>query len=373
MRDLTALNQQLRNDRLCQLGRKERPSIEPPPLGRCALRISFSAVAVLIAVGAAPTPAAAQTTNSASASQISERVGAIEGTLRSRQGTVLGLMGYNVVPDGSANALQISRSNIGGGDGEADTTLTLSQFGFGFTWSESFPLFTEIYAGYARYDPRALLGGEETRRTPLRWNNFTSTIGVGYDIPIANNLWLRPIVNASIGYAASDAGLFGGLINLRRDVDISALTDQHLNAWGFGGSLVLAYYDYRPERDIETELRYTSIRLETFGDTLPAGRGSADATALGLWARYRWPTGREVFGRPLRWVVDGTATTYLGDQRDATGFAWSAKIGGGIEFDTGRWELGLAGINLTRVRFIGRYFFADDNVSGYSFGIGMSF
>jgi hypothetical protein len=31
------------------------------------------------------------------------------------------------------------------------------------------------------------------------------------------------------------------------------------------------------------------------------------------------------------------------------------------------------GINLNRVRLIGRYFFADDNITGYSFGIGMSF
>ena len=339
-------------------------------------RVAVCVAALLTAIvaSAAQAPAAAQSSAPPSAEQIADRIRTIGALARSRQGTVLGLMGYNVVPDGSANSLQINRSNIGGGgDGEADTTLTLSQFGFGFTWSESFPLFTEIYMGYARYDPRALIGGDEARRTPLRWNNFTATIGVGYDIPLAENLWLRPIVNASIGYAASDAGLFGGLINVRRDVDISALTDQHLNAKGFGGSLVLAYYDYRPERDIETELRYTSIRLETFGDTLPAGRGSADASALGLWARYRWPTGREVFGRPLRWVIDGNATTYLGDQRDAVGFAWSAKIGGGIEFDTGRWELGVAGINLTRVRLIGRYFFADDNVSGYSVGIGMSF
>jgi hypothetical protein len=345
--------------------------------GRFTLRVAISAATLLMAIaaGSAQAPASAQPTAPPSADQIADRIRTIGSALRSRQGSVLGLMGYNVVPDGSANSLQINRSSIGGGgsDGEADTTLTLSQFGFGFTWSESLPLYTEFYMGYARYDPRALFTGTGARRGPLRWNNFTATIGVGYDIPIAENLWLRPIVNASIGYAASDAALFGGLINVRRDVDISALTDQHLNAKGFGGSLVLAYYDYRPERDIETELRYTAIRLETFGDTLPAGRGSADASALGLWARYRWPTGREVFGRPLRWVIDGTATTYLGDQRDAIGFAWSAKIGGGIEFDTGRWELGLAGINLTRVRLIGRYFFGDDNVSGYSFGIGMSF
>ncbi|PWS36413.1 hypothetical protein DFH01_14735 [Falsiroseomonas bella] len=306
--------------------------------------------------------------------ELAGRLEALRSSLRARPGGVLGLMGYSMVPDGSANAVQVDRSTVSGGsDDGADTTLTLSQFGFGFTWSEAFPLFTEIYGGYARYDPRAVFSGTGTRRTPLRWNNFTTTVGIGYDIRIAENLWLRPIVNFAGGYAAGDASLFAQFIKYRTDLDIAALTDRHVNVWGVGGALMLAYYDYRPERDIDVELRYTQLRLETFGDTLPAATGSSTAETIGLWARYRWPTGREVFGRPLRWVLDGSATSYLGDQREAIGFAWSAKFGGGIEFDTGRWELGAMGINLNRVRLIGRYFIGDDNITGYSIGIGMSF
>jgi len=40
----------------------------------------------------------------------------------------------------------------------------------------------------------------------------------------------------------------------------------------------------------------------------------------------------EAFGRPLRWVIDGSSSLYLSDQRAALGFAWSAKLGGGIDF-----------------------------------------
>jgi hypothetical protein len=49
------------------------------------------------------------------------------------------------------------------------------------------------------------------------------------------------------------------------------------------------------------------------------------------------------------------------------------QVGGGIEFDIGRYEVGALRINLSRVRLIGRYFFGDKNVTGYSFGIGISF
>jgi hypothetical protein len=145
-------------------------------------------------------------------------------------------------PDGPANAVQINRGSVSSGEGAP--TLQLSQFGFGFTVSESLPVFLEWYLGTARYDPRAYItGGAEERRLPLRWNNVAATLGVGYDIRLAENLWLRPILNGSLGYAASDASLFGSFIDHRTGTDVSALTNQHMNVYGLGGSLVLAYYD----------------------------------------------------------------------------------------------------------------------------------
>jgi len=292
--------------------------------------------------------------------------------VRQRAGGYLGLMGYNVSPDGSANALSVNRTTVSGSGSSPE--LYLSQVGFGFTVSESLPLYMEIYGGYARYDPRAVFsGGQESRRVPFRWNNLTSTIGLGYDIRLSEYWWLRPILNGAMGYAAPDSTLFAAFIERRRDVDLSAFTNRHANVTGIGASLTLAYYDYRPARDIDFELRYTQIFLQTFGDTATYARGSSTAQTLSAWGRYRWPTGWEAFGRPIRWVVDGNVSWYIGDQRDAVGFGWALKVGGGIEFDIGRYEVGALGINLSRVRLIGRYFLGDHNITGTSFGIGMSF
>jgi hypothetical protein len=324
----------------------------------------------------APQPASAQTLEDILrdplTTQVNERLSALRAQQQSRRGGILGLFGYNAIPDGSTNSLQINRSQFS--SSAVSPTLQLGQLGFGFTVSEAFPLFLESYIGYARYDPRAYFsGGDETRRLPLRWNNVIGTVGVGYDIRLAEYLWLRPIINGSLGYAASDASIFGAFINWRRDRDISFLTDKHMNVYGLGGALMLAYYDYTPARNIDVELRYSEMRLQTFGDTPEGIRGSSTARTLGIWARYRWPTGLEAFGRPLRWVLDGSGSTYLGDQREALGFGWSVKVGGGIEFDVGRHEIGAAGINLSRVRLIARYFYGDGGITGTSFGIGMSF
>lgn len=293
--------------------------------------------------------------------------------LQPRRGGLLGLMGYNMTPDGSANAITVNRGSANPGRGEAAPTLTLGQFGFGFTLSESFPLFLESYIGYARYDPRTLFTGSGARQLPLRWNNVAATFGLGWDVHLTDYLILRPILNGAAGYSAADAAVFASFVKHRTGVELSTLTDLHANVAGYGGSLMLAYYDHRPARDIDVELRYTQLRMETFGDTFQAARSSATAKTLGLWARYRWPTGWELFGRPIRWVVDGSATSYLGDQREALGFTWALKLGGGIEFDVGRYEVGLAGINVSRVRLIGRYLLGDRGVTGASFGLGISF
>ncbi|MEO3474173.1 hypothetical protein AAFN86_20055 [Roseomonas sp. CAU 1739] len=327
----------------------------------------------LIAVAAMPglSPIAAAQTGEERIESILGRIDDIQQQLGARGSGVLGLMGYNMTPDGSANSLQISRGNAATELGSS--VLTLSQLGAGFTVAESFPLWLEGYLGTARYDPRAVFTNLPPRQTPLRWNNVAATIGVGYDVRIGEYLWLRPILNLSGGFAASDAALFGSFVNYRTDRDVSALTDKHVNVWGIGGSLMLAYYDHRPARDIDVELRYTQIYLQTFGDTIQAARGTSMAKTLGLWARYRWPTGWEAFGRPVRWVLDGSFTSYLGDQEDTLGFSWAAKLGGGIEIDVGRYEVGAAGLNISRIRLVARYFIGDNNVTGTSVGIGISF
>jgi hypothetical protein len=293
------------------------------------------------------------------------------GTFRSGR-AVLGLMGYNLTPDFSTNAVEV-RQGSGASGGRGGTRLQLGQTGVGFTLGESVPIYLEGYLGWARYDPLAVLTAGE-RQTPLvRWNNIAATAGVGYDVRLSDTLALRPILHGGLAYAASDLRLLGWLLEEWLGIESSFLADRQAFVHALGGSLSLAYSDWRPEREIDIEVRYTRLRLETFGGTFAPVRGALTAEAIGLWGRTRWPTGLEAFGRPLRWVVDGSASFYLGEQRDALGFSWSVKVGGGIELDVGRQEVGLLGFSATRVRLVARYFLADRGVTGTSIGIGISF
>lgn len=281
----------------------------------------------------------------------------------------LEVLSYSVVPDGTISALQINRS-AGVDD---DFGVTIGQIGAGFTWSDSFPLYLEGYLGYARYDPRFVFkDSEELQRLPTKWSQVSSTVGVGYDVPIARNLVLRPIANASLGRVTTDATLAENLAPFRRSQDVTYLEHGELNAWGLGGSLMLVYKDHLPEREIDVELRGTDLYLRTFGDTSAAVRGDTNAVAMSLWGRLRWPTGYEAFDRPVRWVVDGTHSRFFGEPEGALGFNYLSKIGGGLELDLGALKIGAFGAEVQRVRLVGRYVFAP-NVSGFSIGLGISF
>ncbi len=294
--------------------------------------------------------------------------GIVGSTPRGVAQDALGLLAYSMVPDGTASALQINRS-----DGQDDIGIRMGQYGAGFTVSDSVPLFLEGYLGYARYDPRFVFSdGASAREAPTRWNQFSITAGIGWDIRLGERLRLRPIVNASVAQVTTDAALAGAYLAATRDRDLAFLARGRMNAWGLGGALVLAWYDHTPSREIDIELRGTRLHLETVPGTSEAVRFATESTTVNLWTRLRWPTGAEAFGRPLRWVLEGQQSHFLGSQRSALGFEFLTKLGGGLELDIGRLEIGPSYLTAQRARLMGRYVFGE-GVTGFSLGLGISF
>ena len=287
-------------------------------------------------------------------------------SLQRTANSALAVMGYATVPDGTASDLSISQ-------GQDSTGLLMGQLGTGFTLSESVPLYLEGFLGYSRYDPLfvATLGAESTR-LPIRWNSVSTTIGVGWSFPVTERMQIRPILNGTLGYLGSDLAVAGNLLQYLTGIDIKLLDRGQLVAAGLGGAMVLAWYDYRPDWEFEAELRYSRMQLQSIPGTTDGLTYRAENGAVGLWTRYRWPTGREAYGRPIRYVLEGLHSQFLYDQRGALGFNSLTKVGGGLELDMGRQEMGAMGLYLQRVRLMGRVVFGQD-VTGYSIGLGMSF
>ncbi|MDX2168232.1 MAG: hypothetical protein SF182_14250 [Deltaproteobacteria bacterium] len=286
----------------------------------------------------------------------------IGGNVQERANAVLTLMAFSVVPDLTSSFLSINNGTTG------DPEITMTQVGGGFTLSDTVPIWLEGLIGFNRYDPKFVAtNGMESREVPVKWNTITGTGGIGWDfrMPFYRELIFRPLFNFSLGHVESDSSLAGRLIESRADQELKFLDDGRLNAYGLGGSAMLAWYHYRDKYELEAELRYTNILLQSF-DSSEAVSGSVDAETISFWSRWRQPIGLVALQRPIRAVFELANTTYVGDQAGVLGFNYLTSVGGGIEFDTSAVHL-----VISRIRFVGRYAFGE-GVTGAAFSIAVS-
>jgi hypothetical protein len=286
----------------------------------------------------------------------------IGGDVQKRANGVLALMGYQLTPDVTTGSLALSNDASGSPD------FSMVSLGGGFTFSKDFRLYLEGTAAYARYDPTFVASdGVEQRRIPTRWNSVSGTGGIGWDFPIARDLVVRPIFNFSFGHVESDLAVAERIIERRTGRDIEFLENGRLNALGVGGSVMLDYERYRPENEIDVELRYTNIYLQSTSGTSEAVKGSASAQSASLWSRWRAPTGFTAMERPLRYLLEFAHTQFLGDLRGILGFDSLTSLGAGFELDSSAYN-----VFVTRTRLVGR-FQIGDNVRGWSVGVAVSF
>lgn len=288
--------------------------------------------------------------------------------IKQRADAVLTLMSFMIVPDITASDL-----NIGSGSDDK-TELSITQFGGGATMGESFPLYLEGAMGYSRYDPQFVISdGDQSRRIPTKWNSLTTTGGIGWDFNLHRDRWggnlvLRPIANVMLGTMASDLRVGAWALERHKNADYDFLDGGRLNAYGLGGSLMLDYELLSPAQDIDVELRYTGMNLQTFGSTSRAVEGSATAQNLGLYLRRRAPLfDWTLLKSPVRYVLEGAHTEYLGEQRGKLGFDSLSSVGLGIEMDSSKYP-----VFITRTRLVARYMFGN-GTSGYGVGLAMSF
>jgi len=274
---------------------------------------------------------------------------------------VLGLMSYTVAPDVTTSSMSIDNAAT------ANPGLTMTQLGGGFTWSKHTPLYLEGNAAYSRYDPTFVASdGTEQRPVPVKWNSVSVTGGIGWDFPLAPNWTLRPLFNFTVGYVTSDLNVAKWWLENNTGVDLEFLDNGKLKARGIGGSLMIDYEKFAPDADVDLELRYTNVKLRNSGDLADVVQGSASAKSASIWARRRVPTGWVVWDRPVRYVLEGAYTRFLGSQTEV-GIDRMASLGAGIELDSSAYD-----IWATRWRGLLRYKFGPD-ISGWAVGLAVSF
>jgi len=282
--------------------------------------------------------------------------------LQQQANAALSLMTFTVTPDVTASNLSINDSN---GD---SSDLLLTQLGGGATMSDDVPVYLEGNLGISRYDPQFVISkGEESKTFPAKWNTISASGGVGWDFDLSDHWVIRPIANLSLGTVASDLRIADWVFDHKTAKETAFLEHGRLNAYGLGGSLMLDYELFSDQQDIDAEIRYSYIHLQSFGSTSEVVQGQANAENLSLYVRRRAPTGLMLLSRPLRYVLEGARTEYFGSQRGLLGFDALNSLGAGFEVDSSQY-----GIIISRTRLVGRYMFGE-NTAGYSVGLAVSF
>lgn len=284
--------------------------------------------------------------------------------LQKRANGVLALMSFSIVPDITTSSLSIGSAGAGT---SGSTEFGMTQLGGGDTISKSVPIYLEGVLAASRYDPAFIASdGAESRRIPAKWTSVSATGGIGWDFALTDELKLRPIFNFALGNVTSDLRAASWYVGRKTDTDIDFLDRGSLNAYGLGGSIMLDYEHYREKYEVDVELRYSDMRLQSFSSS-NAVTGHATAQSLNLWTRYRAPTGLVALQRPLRYVLELTHSEFLGDQKGILGFDRLTTVGAGLELDSSAYN-----VFITRTRLVGRYVFGN-NVSGFSVGLAVSF
>jgi len=279
--------------------------------------------------------------------------------VQKRANGVLALMGYMLTPDVTTGSLAISNDATGNPD------FAMTSLGGGFTVRRESPLYLEGTLGYARYDPTFIASnGVAQASVAAKWDAYSATGGIGWNFPVARDLVIRPIFNLSYGRVDSNVS---GAGQTGSGEEFSFLHNGRLNAYGLGGSLVLDYERYLPGNELDFELRYTNIYLQSFGGSSTAVKGNADAQSVSLWSRWRAPTGVTMLERPLRYVLEFAHTTFIGDLDGVLGFNYLSSVGAGLELDSSKYD-----ISVTRTRLMARYKFGE-SVRGWSVGLAVSF
>jgi len=280
--------------------------------------------------------------------------------LQKRANGILTLMGFAVTPDVTTGSLSLT-DQTAGNPYFRQTSLS------GGGTLKSMPLYLEGTLGYGRYDPSfATSDDPNAPRISVKWNSLLGTGGVGWDFPVAQDLVLRPIFNVSLGRIESQGSVAPAAPAPGTRSTFDFLGNGRLNAYGVGGSLMLDYERYRPENEIDVELRYSNIYLQSF-DSSQSVKGAADAQTLSLWSRYRAPTGLTALDRPVRYVLEYARTRFLGDLEGALGFYYVNSFGAGLELDSSARD-----VFVTRTRLMVRYK-VGNNVTGWAVGLAVGF
>ena len=291
----------------------------------------------------------------------------LDGIVRSGNGisSLLVYVNFTALPDISTGNLVVD-AEIGDSEPElasvrlgGDTTIDV----------DGFPLYLEGNLGAARLSADFRVDDPMVGSTVLHpdWTIYAASGGVGVDIPVTAHWVARPVLVAGLGRISNSTDFNGPGSD-----DLQSALDGLITNWqtgvGFYGAAAMAEYENLNERyELNATLRLTHLEVVTLNTPSSEFDARVGTDTASLFARLGQPTPWRLSDYPLRWLLQGSGSVFLGDQSDALGFSWFSSLGIGLEADFADTNDFVSRARITLSGVVG------DHVRGYSVGLGISF
>ena len=200
------------------------------------------------------------------------------------------------------------------------------------------------------------------------WRIFGGSIMVGAEIPVGKNLKVIPVIDGGLMRMESRAEYNGTLSNLIvKSAFDGLLFNWDVDAWVIGIGLGVDYRRTLKSVDFNAYGSLTSNYIKTYDASNDLLEFDSQVTTFDINLDTVFPTGISISGFPLAVVVTLGNTTFLGPNRDGTGFEYFFE--GGLSLEV---NLSEKNWNLQTLRLGLKGIYGED-VTGWSLIIGYQF
>jgi hypothetical protein len=216
---------------------------------------------------------------------------------------------------------------------DADFNFRNAQIGGGYKPLQDSNFYIEGFIAGQDYQPDFVFGddGSDFDRD-VSWRSVMGTGGVGWSFDLAPGWSFRPTANFTLGQIISNDDVPDPD---DPDEQQDFIAGDGVTVGGYGGSLALDYKVRTTVQEIDLRARYTRLNLVPLGDNSDSD-SEVDAGTLAFLARLRLPiNGWNMFGGPVRSVYEASYANFTGEQGELLDLPWLARVGTGLEFETG--------------------------------------
>jgi hypothetical protein len=200
------------------------------------------------------------------------------------------------------------------------------------------------------------------------WRIFGGSIMFGVEIPVGKNLKVIPVIDGGLMRMESRADYNGTLSNLIVKPAFDGLFfNWDVDAWVIGAGLGVDYRRTLKNVDFNASGSLSYNYIETYDASNDLLEFDSQVTTFDINVDTVFPTGMSIFAFPLAVVVTLGNTTFLGPNRDGTGFEYFFEGGLSLEANLSEKNWNLRTLRLGLKGIYGK------DVTGWSLILGYQF